>query len=106
MKRVMIIQARMTSTRLPGKVLKDLVGRPMLAQMLQRVRQCRHVDEWVIATTANSTDDPLIKLAKDEGISCFRGSESDVRSRYLGAARETRGNLIIRTATDCPRIDP
>ncbi len=106
MKRVIIIQARMTSTRLPGKVLMDLAGRPMLAQQLRRLKACRRVDEIVIATTANQTDAPVVRLADAEGVRWFRGSEDDVLSRYSGAAREAGADLVVRVTADCPLIDP
>lgn len=106
MKRVLIVQARMTSTRLPGKVLMDLAGRPMLAQELARLKRCRRVDEIVVATTTNATDDPVQALAEREGVHCFRGSEADVLSRYAGAAREAKADLIVRVTADCPLIDP
>jgi spore coat polysaccharide biosynthesis protein SpsF len=106
MRRVAIIQARMTSTRLPGKVLMDLAGRPMLAQLLARVKRCRLVDEVVVATTVNAADDPVVATARDEGIRWFRGSESDVLGRYLGAAREARADIVVRITADCPLVDP
>ena len=106
MKRVIIVQARTTSTRLPGKVLKDLGGRPMLAQQLRRLTRCRQADEIVVATTTNSTDDPVVALADREGVRWFRGSEDDVLSRYVGAAREARAEVIVRITADCPLIDP
>ncbi|MCX6833832.1 MAG: glycosyltransferase family protein [candidate division Zixibacteria bacterium] len=105
MKKVAIIQARTTSTRLPGKILMDLAGRPMLAQQLGRLRQCRMLDELVIATTTNATDDPVANLARLERIGCFRGSEEDVLSRYVGAAREASADVVIRLTADCPLID-
>jgi len=95
----------MTSTRLPGKVLADLCGKPMLSRQLERLRLCRQVDAIVIATTVNDTDDPLVELAEREGIVTFRGSENDVLSRYLGAARAVDAELIVRITSDCPLID-
>lgn len=94
----------MTSTRLPGKVLKDLAGHPMLTQQVRRLKRCRHVDEIIIATTKNTTDDPLIVLAEAEDIRWFRGSENDVLSRYVGAAREANADMIVRITADCPLI--
>jgi len=105
MKRVIIMQARMTSTRLPGKVLKDLMGRPMLACQIERLRPCQCVDELMIATTTNTTDDPVIELCEAENIPWFRGSENDVLSRYVGAARQAGADVIIRITSDCPLID-
>ncbi|HAM34787.1 MAG TPA: hypothetical protein DEB40_00925 [Elusimicrobia bacterium] len=105
MKRVIIVQARMTSTRLPGKVLMDLAGRPMLAQQLRRLRDCRRADALVVATTTNSSDDPVADIARAEGAQAFRGSETDVLSRYALAAREACADIVVRVTSDCPLID-
>ncbi len=105
MRRVVIVQARMTSTRLPGKVLRPLAGRPMLAQQLARLRRCA-VEEIVVATSDNSTDDPVAHLARAEGVGCFRGSEHDVLERFHGAAAEARADVVVRVTADCPLIDP
>jgi len=105
MKRVIIIQSRMTSTRLPGKILMDVAGKPMLAQQLRRLKQCRAVDQIVVATTDNSADDPVVELARKEGVGWFRGSEHDVLGRYVGAAREAKADIVIRSTGDCPLID-
>lgn len=106
MKRVIIVQARMTSTRLPGKVLMDVAGRPMLSQQLRRLKRCTSADEIVVATTTNTTDDPVIEVARQEAVSWFRGSEHDVLSRYVGAAIQSSGDVIVRVTADCPLIDP
>lgn len=106
MRRVLIVQARMTSTRLPGKVLLDLCGRPMLAQQLRRLKHCQRADEIVVATTGQATDDPVVRLAEQEGVRWFRGEEQDVLSRYLGAAREAGADIVVRITADCPLIDP
>lgn len=106
MKRVIIVQARMTSTRLPGKVLVDLAGRPMLAQQIARLRHCKRADAIAIATTTNDTDDPVEALARAEGLACFRGDEHDVLSRYLGAASAVGADVVVRVTADCPLIDP
>lgn len=105
MRRVIIIQARMTSTRLPGKVLADLSGRPMLAQQIRRLQRCR-VDQIVVATTVNATDDPVVELARREGVAWYRGSEHDVLGRFVGAARQERADVVVRITADCPLIDP
>jgi spore coat polysaccharide biosynthesis protein SpsF len=105
-RRVAIVQARMTSTRLPGKVLADVVGRPMLARQLHRMRQARLLDDIVIATTTLPADDPVVALAEAEGARWFRGDEQDVLGRYLGAAREADAAVIVRLTADCPLLDP
>lgn len=96
----------MTSTRLPGKVLMDLGGRPMLAQQLRRLKRCRRADEIVVATTVNAVDDPILALAEAEGVRWFRGSEGDVLARTVGAAREAAADVVVRVTSDCPLIDP
>lgn len=96
----------MTSTRLPGKVMMDLSGRPMLERQLERLRRCALVDEIVLAVTTNPEDDPLVELARRLDARWYRGSEHDVLSRYLGAAREAQADLVVRVTSDCPVIDP
>lgn len=103
-----IIQARMSSTRLPGKVLKDLPwgsGIPMLVQIVRRLKSIKQVDEIIIATTTKEADDPIAAVAKHE-CSCFRGSEDDVLSRYYYAASSYGLDTIARITSDCPCIDP
>lgn len=106
MSTVVVVQARMTSTRLPGKVLMDLAGRPLLERQLQRLARCGLVDEIVLAVTTNPADEPLVDLARRLGLRWYRGSEHDVLSRYLGAAREAQAELVVRVTSDCPLIDP
>ncbi len=106
MKTAIIIQARMTSTRLPGKVLMPLAGRPMLAQQIRRLRECRLADEITIATTGNASDDPIAELSRTERVGLFRGDEHDVLSRFVGAAGETGAGAVVRVTADCPLIDP
>lgn len=106
MKRVIIVQARMTSTRLPGKVLANVAGKPMLAQQLQRLKQCTAADEIVIATTAHQTDQPVIELARRESVSWFCGSEHDVLARFVGTAQQAQAEVVVRVTADCPLIDP
>lgn len=103
---VAIIQARMTSTRLPGKVMADLCGEPLLSYMLRRVARSAHLDGIWVATTTNPEDDPVAALCKSRGIPVFRGDEADVLGRYTGAAREAEADTIIRLTADCPMIDP
>ncbi len=96
----------MTSRRLPGKVLKPILGRPVLDLLVERLKRSRYIDEIVIATTVNETDDPIVELAKRIGVSSFRGSEEDVLSRVLGAAQSAKADLIVEVTGDCPLIDP
>lgn len=106
MRRVAIVQARMTSSRLPGKILLDLAGRPMLAQQLGRLARSRTLDAVVIATTTNASDDPVVALAEAEGVGTFRGDEHDVLGRFVGAARAHAADVVVRVTGDCPLIDP
>lgn len=96
----------MGSSRLPGKVLADLHGRPLLGRQLDRLRRCRRADELCIATTTSPADDALAAFAAAEGVPVFRGDEADVLSRYVGAAELTRAELVVRVTADCPLIDP
>jgi spore coat polysaccharide biosynthesis protein SpsF len=100
------IQARMTSTRLPGKVMAPILGRPALSMMVERLRRVRGADGIILCTTTNATDDVLAALAAELGIGCHRGSENDVLSRVLGAAQAFGVRTIIETTGDCPLIDP
>ena len=106
MKIVATIEARMTSSRLPGKVLLPLAGRPALERMIERIKLARYVDEIVVATTVNTDDDLIVELTERLGVGCFRGSENDVLARVLGAAQAAKANLICELTGDCPLIDP
>lgn len=106
MMRVAIVQARVGSTRLPGKVLMDLNGRPMLAQVIARLQQCRHIDRIVVATTEHPADNAVEAATRDAGADAFRGPEHDVLARYLGAARASACDIVVRVTADCPLIDP
>ena len=106
MRRVVVVQARTTSTRLPGKVLTDLAGKPLLERELERLAACSAADEIVLATTVNADDDPLVNLADRLGLRWHRGSEHDVLDRYLGAARAAAADVVVRVTSDCPLIDP
>jgi spore coat polysaccharide biosynthesis protein SpsF len=106
LKTVATIEARMTSTRLPGKVLADLHGQPMLARLIERVRRARRVDQVVVATTVNATDDPVAALAAQLEVGCHRGSEEDVLARVLGAAQAYGGDLIVELTGDNPLVEP
>jgi spore coat polysaccharide biosynthesis protein SpsF len=106
MRRVIVVQARMTSTRLPGKVLMDLEGRPLLERELERLARCTRAEEVMLAVTTNAADDPLVALADRLGLRWYRGSEDDVLSRYAGAAADADADLVVRVTSDCPLIDP
>lgn len=103
---VATIEARMTSTRLPGKVLKPACGKPMLELMVERLRRVPSLDGVVIATTVNATDDPIVALAQRLGVEVWRGSEDDVLQRVLDAATAHKVDVIVETTGDCPLIDP
>ncbi|MBM09935.1 MAG: spore coat biosynthesis protein F [Magnetovibrio sp.] len=100
------IEARMTSSRLPGKVLMQAAGKPMLEHMIERISRAQMLDGIVVATTKNKTDDPIVELADRMGVGCFRGSEVDVLGRVLCAARTNNVDVIVETTGDCPLIDP
>jgi spore coat polysaccharide biosynthesis protein SpsF len=103
---VIIVQARMTSTRLPGKVLLPIAGRPMLAYQLERLGRARRADRIVVATTTNAADDLIVSAAAECGVSCTRGSEMDVLARFAQAAEELGASAVVRATADCPLIDP
>jgi spore coat polysaccharide biosynthesis protein SpsF len=105
-KRVVVTQARMTSTRLPGKVLMDLGGRSVLAEHIRRLKVCQRADDIVVATTTNSVDDAVVACAASEGVRWFRGSEQDVLARFAHAAAAAAADLVVRVTSDCPLIDP
>jgi spore coat polysaccharide biosynthesis protein SpsF len=103
---IAIVQARVGSTRLPGKVLADLGGAPILVRMLERVGRARTLAGIAVATTDRPADDPVATLALAVGAGCFRGSETDVLGRYAGAAARFDADPVVRLTADCPLIDP
>ncbi len=103
---VAVIQARMSSSRLPGKVLKDIGGKSALDWMATRVRRAELIDEVVIATTTDPSDDPIVDYCRASGISYFRGSMPDVLDRVYQAARGFEADVVVRLTGDCPFIDP
>jgi spore coat polysaccharide biosynthesis protein SpsF len=106
MKTAIIVQARMTSSRLPGKVLMEVLGKPLLEFQIERLSQVRTPHAIVIATTINKTDDPIVAFCQSHGLAFYRGSEQDVLGRYYGAAVEAKADRVIRVTSDCPLIDP
>lgn len=101
-----IIQARMGSTRLPGKVLQEIQGQPMLVRVFERANRADQLDECIVATTTEPEDDPVLRLCVERGFPAYRGHPTDVLSRYLGAAARTSADTIVRLTADCPLIDP
>ena len=105
-KTVAIIQARMNSSRLPGKVLQEISGKPMLTHVYQRVRQAKSIHQVVIATTIDESDDPIENFCQRNEIAYYRGSMHDVLDRYYQAAKKFKAKIIVRITADCPLIDP
>ena len=106
MKTIAIIQARMGSERLPGKVLMNIAGRSMLDCVVSRIRKCQLVDQVVVATSDASCDNQLELFCNHNGIDVVRGSEHDVLSRYVKAATAYSADTVVRITADCPLIDP
>lgn len=105
MKIVATISARMTSVRLPGKVLMPCVGQPMLELLVERVRRSRLLDHIVVSTTVNQADDAIVQCARDLDIGCFRGSEEDVVGRVVGAMEAANADIVVQLTGDCPLLD-
>jgi spore coat polysaccharide biosynthesis protein SpsF len=103
---VAIIQARMSASRLPGKVLLDMGGKPMLARVVERTSRAQLVDDVVVATSQEAADDPIEAFCTDQGYPCFRGSLHDVLDRCYRAAKSKSANVVVRITADCPIIDP
>ncbi len=101
-----IIQARMGSTRLPGKVLADINGKPMLWHVAHRVQNALSIDQVAVATSVNRVDDPVGAFCADNDILCFRGSETDVLDRFYQAAKQFEAQTVVRITADCPLMDP
>ncbi len=100
------IEARMGSSRLPGKVLKDINGKPALRRLIDRLRMCRKVDEVVVATSTNQGDDVLADWCKTNNVLCYRGSENDVLDRVVGAQKFVESDIVVEITGDCPLTDP
>lgn len=106
MRVVAIVQARMGSTRLPGKVLMPLSGSPVIEHVVQRVRACVTVDEVIVATSHDASDDILADWCSTHQVKFFRGSLTDVLDRYYQCAKWTLADAIVRITADCPAVDP
>lgn len=106
MRIVSTIEARMRSSRLPGKVLKEVCGKPMLELLIERLQRAGHVHDVMVATTVHPADDEIEALARRLGVGCFRGSEEDVLDRVVRAAQAARADVIVEITGDCPLIDP
>jgi spore coat polysaccharide biosynthesis protein SpsF (cytidylyltransferase family) len=103
---VAIVQARMTSQRLPGKVLADLGGRPVLGWVTSRLALAETVEQVLVATSTDKYDDPVAAWCEQAGFECFRGSLDDVLARFVDAAAHVEAGVIVRITADCPLIDP
>ena len=106
LRRIAIIQARMSSSRLPGKVLLDINGEPMLVHVIERAKRAKLVDEVVLATTTDPSDDPVAEFCVERGYNFTRGSLHDVLDRYYQAATAYDAEIIVRLTADCPVLDP
>jgi len=101
-----VLQARVSSTRLPGKVLKPILGQPMLARQIERVRRASAIDGLTVATSDQPSDDAIAELCTSLGVACFRGSLADVLDRFYRAAQPHRPRHLMRLTGDCPLTDP
>lgn len=102
---VATIEARMTSIRLPGKVMLPFVGKPDLEIMIERLAKSRTIDQIVVATTLNHKDEPIIKLCRELDTPFYRGNEEDVLKRLVEAAQSVSADIVVETTSDCPVID-
>ena len=102
---VAVIQARMGSTRLPGKVLKPIAGKPLLWHIVHRLKACRLLEDIAVATSVNPADEAIVEWCNQEGIMVVRGPEDDVLQRYARAAEKLDADIIVRVSSDAPFID-
>jgi spore coat polysaccharide biosynthesis protein SpsF len=101
-----ILQARVSSTRLPGKVLEPILGQPMLARQIERLARCQAIDRLIVATSRDASDDAIADLCRELGVECFRGSLDDVLDRFYQAAIHHAPEHVVRLTGDCPLADP
>jgi len=106
MKLAIVIQARTASTRLPGKVLLPVAGKPLLERMLERVTAARHARHVLVATTTNAADDAIVALCAHLGVPCFRGHPDDCLDRHYQAGLWVGADAVVKIPSDCPLIDP
>lgn len=102
---VFVISARMSSTRLPGKVILPLAGKPVIVRIVERLKRSKYVDEIIVATTTNPADEAIESICKENSYKCFRGSEGDVLSRVAGAAKICDADIVFRGMADSPMVD-
>lgn len=103
---LVLLQARFSSTRLPGKVLKMILGKPMLFLEIERIQRSRAIDKLIVATSAEKEDDGIESMCRGSGVECYRGSLNDVLDRFYQAALPYKPNHVMRLTGDCPLIDP
>lgn len=101
-----IVQARMGAERLPGKVLMDVEGKPLLRYQIDRIMRSKMIDRIVVATSTRDSDDAIVAFCEKNGVECFRGPEEDVLTRFYDCARAFNGKAIVRLTGDCPLLDP
>jgi spore coat polysaccharide biosynthesis protein SpsF len=105
-KLLVVIQARTSSTRLPGKILLPLAGRPLLQRMIERVGYASTTFNLVIATTTETSDDPVQRLCEELEVDCYRGHPTDLLDRHYQAGRQWNADVVVKIPSDCPLIDP
>lgn len=106
MKVLAVLQARVSSSRLPGKVLMPILGQPMLFRQIERLNLCKEFEQLIVATSVDTSDDPLVSECVARGIACSRGSLNDVLDRFIQAALSYQPETIVRLTGDCPLADP
>lgn len=106
MKVLCIVQARMGSERLAGKVIMPILGKPMILYTLNRLKRSKYVDEIVLATSTSEIEEPLVQVVRQEGYNIFRGEENNVLKRYVDTYKKFGGDVIVRVTGDCPLMDP
>lgn len=106
MKIVTVIQARMSSTRLPGKIMLPVLGKPLLLRMIERVQKAQLIGQLIIATSINSDDDEIEKLCVENNLVCFRGHLTDLLDRHYQAGIKYKADAVVKIPSDCPLIDP